>query len=109
MRTIASVRRWPIVFVSLVGAMLLAACGDDNTHTHPVDARPVDGPLTDAADPDAAQPDAMNPDAAMIDAAMIDAPSIDAVATDANTAPMTSARPMAPASACRSRSPPSPT
>ena len=96
MRTIASVRRWPIVFVSLVGAMLLAACGDDNTHTHPVDARPVDGPLTDAAEPDAAQPDAMNPDAAMIDAAqidaaMIDAPSIDAIATDANTAPMTSA------------------
>ena len=96
MRTLASARRWPIVFVSLVGTMLLAACGDDSSHNHPVDARPVDGAVADAADPDAALPDAMNPDAtdvdaAMIDAGTIDATSIDAVATDANTAPMTSA------------------
>ncbi len=76
MRTIAS-------SVCFMSAVALVACGDDNTHTHPVDARPADAAVVDATNPDAITPDATEIDAVAIDANEIDAAQIDAAQVDA--------------------------
>lgn len=83
MRTTASVRRPSVVSVSLVSALALVACGDDNAHNHPIDARPADAAVVDATNPDAPTPDATAIDAVSIDATEVDAAQIDAASIDA--------------------------